>query len=262
MPETEKPDEIHAGVTADCDLLYHYTSNEGLQGIIENDNIWATHIRFLNDYTEFIQAFKEEYLGALTDSFLAGLPESVDEKARQMIKVVLSKRRFPGLQKIIESNGHESFVCSFTGTTPGINAAPQSRGDPGDRLSQWRGYSRSSQGFSLGFDRELLKKQIERVGDPQKQKTKAQLLECRYDDQEIVAMFQEMGRAASARFTELTLRDKPTPSEFRTDMPNPSEKYKKDSSYFLQSFSKATADFLYPSEQRTCCAASFGVELE
>ena len=44
MSETERPVEFHAA-TADCGLLYHYTSEEGLQGIIEHDNIRATHVR-------------------------------------------------------------------------------------------------------------------------------------------------------------------------------------------------------------------------
>ena len=40
---------------------------------------------------------------------------------------------------------NDTFVSSFS--------RPQDNGfDPGDRLSQWRGYSHGSQGFSLGFD--------------------------------------------------------------------------------------------------------------
>jgi hypothetical protein len=218
-------------------MLYHYTSEEGLKGILESDKIWATHIRFLNDYTEFLQAFKDEYLGALADAFLAGLPESVDQNARNVISGTLSRRNFPQLQKIIESEGHETFVCSFAGRAPGDNAAFQSAGDPGDRLSQWRGYSHSSSGFSLGFDRTLLEKQIEFNN----QHAKAVLVECRYDEKEISVAFQEMGRAAAALFTELTLSDAPVLSGFLTAMPNPSEEYKKADSYFLQSVSKTTA---------------------
>ena len=32
--------------------LYHYTSVNGLRGIIDSGNIWATHLGFLNDLSE------------------------------------------------------------------------------------------------------------------------------------------------------------------------------------------------------------------
>ena len=34
-------------------ILYHYTTAEGLRGIIEDKAIWASDYRFLNDATEF-----------------------------------------------------------------------------------------------------------------------------------------------------------------------------------------------------------------
>jgi len=33
-------------------LLYHYTTQEGLLGILEKASIWATHYRYLNDASE------------------------------------------------------------------------------------------------------------------------------------------------------------------------------------------------------------------
>ena len=215
-------------------LLYHHTSEEGLLGIVENDNIRATHVRFLNDYTEFRQAFKEEYVGALTDAFREGLPEDLDGTARRVVEGMLSERNRSPILGIIEgpTSTYEAFVCSFT-------ALPQSGGDPGDRLSQWRGYSHGSQGFSLGFDKTLLEKQIQFDNAH----AKAGILECIYEDKEKVRFFQDMGRTASARFMELTRSNKPVPSTFQTAMPNPTEEYKKGCYYFLQSLSKATAEF-------------------
>ena len=40
------------------DILYHYTSQEGLLGIIGTGNIWATDILYLNDATEYTYAYK------------------------------------------------------------------------------------------------------------------------------------------------------------------------------------------------------------
>ena len=37
----------------DLPELYHFTSFEGLLGIIENNNLWCTHNKFLNDKEEF-----------------------------------------------------------------------------------------------------------------------------------------------------------------------------------------------------------------
>src|ERR1035438_9218885 len=105
---------------------------------------------------------------------------------------MLSKRNLPTILESIEFSGltNEAFVCSFA---TGVSAIPQPGGDPGDRLSQWRGYSHSSQGFSLGFDKELLEKQIQ-FDDPH---AKAALLECIYKDKAKVRFFQDMGRNAS-----------------------------------------------------------------
>jgi len=33
-------------------LLYHYTDEKGLYGILDSGEIWATHYRFLNDLAE------------------------------------------------------------------------------------------------------------------------------------------------------------------------------------------------------------------
>lgn len=86
------------------------------------------------------------------------------------------------------------FVCSFTSSL-------QDGFDPGDRLSQWRGYSRSSQGFSLGFEKEPLKKQVA-IDNPG---AKASVLECIYEDTGAeFSFFQEMGHNAAARVIRLS----------------------------------------------------------
>ena len=38
--------------------LYHYTSIDGLLGIIRNKNIWASDIQYLNDKEEFVRTIK------------------------------------------------------------------------------------------------------------------------------------------------------------------------------------------------------------
>jgi hypothetical protein len=216
-------------------LLYHYTSEAGLQGIIESERIWATQVRFLNDYTEFRQAFNELYVEALTDGFRERLPADIDDAARLVIEGLLSKRNHRDILRIIESSesSTDAFVCSFE-TWRHPNA------DPGDRLSQWRGYSHSSQGFSLGFDKALLEKQI----DLDNQRAKAGVLECIYEDADKLSLFREMGRDAGARFNERWLQgSEAVPAEFKTANPAPTEEYRKARFYFLKSLSEATARF-------------------
>ena len=138
------------------DLLYHYTTEAGLTGIVGSDRIRATHIRFLNDWTEFREAFTESYVRRLLDSFRASLPADLPAEARLVIDGMISRRAAEILEIILASeSANETFVCSFT------SASPQETGDPGDRLSQWRGYASATQGFSLGFDKSLLTEAVE-----------------------------------------------------------------------------------------------------
>ena len=40
------------------EILYHYTTQEGLLGIIKDKVIWATHTQYLNDQAEFSYALR------------------------------------------------------------------------------------------------------------------------------------------------------------------------------------------------------------
>jgi hypothetical protein len=225
MPGSPSPD----------DLLYHYTSDAGFRGIIESDRIWATDIRFLNDYTEFRRAFTDKYLEALVGAFRAAMRKDIDQDAAEVIDGVLAKRNHANILKIIEASGerNDTFVCSFTSTL-------QDGFDPGDRLSQWRGYSHSSQGLSLGFDRELLAKQIA-IDNPV---VKASVVECMYEDTgPDRTFFQEMGRTAALRFNNLWTSGDAVPDSYQTADPAATEDYKKAGYYFLRAQSKATAEF-------------------
>ncbi len=39
--------------TEDGTILYHFTNQQGLLGIVENKEIWATQIQYLNDTSEY-----------------------------------------------------------------------------------------------------------------------------------------------------------------------------------------------------------------
>jgi hypothetical protein len=214
------------------DILYHYTSQSGLQGILASDNIWATDIYALNDWTEFRLLFTSAAMQLLADTFTSELPDDIDPDAKKMmVERVLAERNFPTLLEIIKADppyGERKgvFVCSFTAA--------------GDLLSQWRGYSHSSQGFSLGFDTALLKKQLQAVHTPD---TPTELVECIYDEARIHKHIRDLGRKAAKGFRELKRRNEVVPASFTT-LRNPSKNYRKHSFYLEKSFTFATVPFL------------------
>jgi hypothetical protein len=105
------------------DVLYHYTGQAGLLGIIGKAELWATKIQYMNDATEF------------------GLALSL---ARQHLDV------------IIDSTGHsteKALAVELRESLRGledINIFPVCFCEKSDLLSQWRGYA-GNQGYSLAF---------------------------------------------------------------------------------------------------------------
>jgi hypothetical protein len=99
-------------------MLWHYTIEKGLKGILESGTLWASAAPTLNDYqemqrgTEFVsarmettrhKAFANDWRQAVSDGFIAN-----------------------------------SYIASLSAAY--------------DDLSQWRGYAKESQGFAVGFD--------------------------------------------------------------------------------------------------------------
>lgn len=127
------------------ELLYHYTTQHGLLGILKQKCIWATHIRYLNDTSEgnivsqvILEEFSSRYntapllqmLGMVTDK-TAGVVESIDEDALGQ-----------GTTMASWVTSQNVFVSSFS--------------ENGNSLSQWRAYSERSGGYSIGFRPEYL----------------------------------------------------------------------------------------------------------
>ena len=111
--------------------LWHYTSLQGLLGIVSSKHIFATDIRFLNDREEFVhaQSFIEEVIGGLDELDEHGWP------VQMALKDVTGGLFARG---VLSPKHSQVFVASFSIAE--------------DQLSQWRAYSRGSTGVSLGFD--------------------------------------------------------------------------------------------------------------
>jgi hypothetical protein len=108
-------------------MLYHYTNDAGLAGIIESGRLWFSDIFSLNDPSELRHGL----------SIAINLLKSRASTARPEVATFASMFERFDLDAGIEAAGH-FFICCFSGD--------------GDDLGQWRAYADNGQGFALGFD--------------------------------------------------------------------------------------------------------------
>lgn len=127
-------------------VMHHYTSAEGLQGILNNRALWLSDIGFLNDESEMRYALEQAR---------DGFDENVERlradpngtPGTSWIAEVLGDAS-DNIAQQLRSQGTESpwrqdyYAASFC-TAPSL-------------LSMWRGYAASASGFSIAFDRHVL----------------------------------------------------------------------------------------------------------
>lgn len=132
--------------------LYHYTTWDGLLGILKTQTLWATHYRFLNDYSEIV--FFRDKLVSLILPYVSEAYEKLIEKSPHIGQRIHQEG---GLRQVVQhdaevvvdaqyrATGHEIYILSFCGQqeNPYINS--------NGLLSQWRGYG-SGGGSALVFD--------------------------------------------------------------------------------------------------------------
>ncbi len=108
-------------------MLYHYTSLDGLIGIINGNSVWASHCKYLNDSTEYIHALNAPISISnniyMDDDYLSPFGFSIRKALGEMIH-------------------NNVYVSSFS--------------EKPDLLSQWRGYCPPGRGVCIGFKREVL----------------------------------------------------------------------------------------------------------
>jgi len=120
-------------------ILYHYTTQHGLLGIINNKEIWATHTQYLNDVREFRHATD---LMRKEVSSIANEP-LFDQSALACLQPMREALR-PGIESV------NVCVCSFS--------------EKGDSLPQWRAYGGPASGFAIGFSGAYLRQISEGLG--------------------------------------------------------------------------------------------------
>lgn len=155
--------------------LFHYTDFNGLSGILESQQLWATHYEHLNDTTE-VNHMKEYLVEILAEIF----GRAVGEIRKNSLALDLRIRRFGGLLSVVRHEAR-SFVESMyqVGFTGRPDAAPLSppficsfcshaSDNPYEKehglLSQWRSYG-GQDGYALVFDSAELSKLLQRESD-------------------------------------------------------------------------------------------------
>lgn len=93
--------------------LYHYTSVDGLKGILDNESLWTTQIQYMNDSKEFTHA---------VDIAFQIIKRKKCEAKESFVKYYEAME-----DTLASSNGARTFIFSMT--------------ENPDQLSQWRGYS-------------------------------------------------------------------------------------------------------------------------
>jgi hypothetical protein len=157
MDINSSDDPIHDWVHQPIpEKLWHYTSDQGFQGIIESGNIYATDVRFLNDSEEFIHARK------IADDLVKEKPEFGDLNFPMRDILGWAVNNIFG-SDFLNPNSAQIFVVSFS--------------DSEDDLSQWRGYSRRTSGVSIAFDLRIFR-------PPAESDSAVTLAPCVYGDDE------------------------------------------------------------------------------
>jgi hypothetical protein len=139
------------------EILYHYTSQDGLIGMLNKKTIWASKIQYLNDSKEFALAL---------DLARCELTERIKAATSPG-----NRSRLELLRDTIDT----TYTIEYT--IKGVNTCVCCFSELEDDLSQWRGYGGGSAGFSVGFTREWFTRVKETLGlslspciyDPEKQ---------------------------------------------------------------------------------------------
>lgn len=106
-------------------MLYHYTSQTGLLGILGKHELWASNVHYLNDYREFT----------------FGVDLFCDHIRKERDKAVNGRRRhLDAMLRRIDQQLHPQtpfYVASWSAEN--------------DDLAQWRAYSGRGTGYAIGM---------------------------------------------------------------------------------------------------------------
>jgi hypothetical protein len=139
------------------DQLYHYTTVDGLLGIVQTRCLLATNVRFMSDFSEL------DYAIAKTRGMLVELiPDSAPEYEVQF--------RNQLHQSIGELGNYQVYGFCFS--------------EKQNELAMWREYGAKGSGYSIGFDPLILQEQVTDYLSRQSEGILPMLTKVQYDPKE------------------------------------------------------------------------------
>lgn len=128
------------------DCLYHYTTADGLLGIVSTGTLWATGIRYLNDSSEY------EYTLDIARDHIESVSKLIDQPLHRAL-----------LEALLSALNVTEIVAMYVACLS----------EHSDQLSQWRAYGRGA-GYAVGISPQAL-------SYAHTPTLKAGLLKCVYD---------------------------------------------------------------------------------
>jgi hypothetical protein len=129
-------------------LLYHYTTLDGLLGILDKKELWATGISYLNDTSEF-----KAGTNAVFELMFQNTSNATDKPIYDQLDLSDLTKPFDAQQK----DRMNRFSQFFQASPKQIYTVSFSAEGTGDDLSQWRAYGGPYSGISLGFSSKYLR---------------------------------------------------------------------------------------------------------
>ena len=157
-------------VSEEYKRLYHYTTWNGLLGILKNQSLWATHHRFLNDYSETLLMknklfeFVRPVVHKESSDFLNKNPDH-----KKIMQQINDNGGFEALvdqrSSLFIDGMYESLPNSGLYITSFCKENEDEYINENGVLSQWRGYGRDG-GFALVFNAQglehILQEEVEK----------------------------------------------------------------------------------------------------
>lgn len=152
-------------------ILYHYTSQEGLLGIIRNKEIWATKISYLNDTIEYKYAInltseiikdRQKTYSEEPPPFFSDKKENTSSATVRGIPLTVPSGPERYGEEWIEYNMLDDF-CELIPRFEEYHVFVFSLSENGNLLSQWRGYCPHG-GYSIGFNTSTFSKLMKKKG--------------------------------------------------------------------------------------------------
>ncbi len=149
-----------------ADIRYgHYTTTAGLLGIVKEELLWATNIKFLNDEHEFVHAL--EMIKDIIAKQKIPMPERVRPTFEEYIVEVKEQ-----LESLDNYRAETVFTLSFS--------------EQIDLLSQWRGYCPNNNGYCIVFDAQKLYEAVGLEFDD------VHLVKCVYDEKQKTTQIKQL----------------------------------------------------------------------